>query len=192
VSIEKEDEKRKRFNFNKPYSCVSMYYGTAAEYFSTGPVAWTKPMIVWLDYDYRLSDSVLADIERVLEKARPGSLLVVTVDADPPPARERRRELGKELDFKRLFRFAERKIANLNKNGLADVYHALATADIESKLRKARPDCRWHQIFNFRYKDGARMLTLGGLIVDAEFEERMEACRFEDLPYFKSGTEPFR
>lgn len=191
ISIEKEGEKRKRFNFNKPYSCVDMFYGTAAEYFSDGPVAWTKPMIVWLDYDYRMGDAVLADVERILEKALPGSLVVVTVDAEPPPARERRRELGKELDLGKLVRFAKRTNAGLNKDGLADAYHAYATADIESKLRRARPDCKWRQIFNFRYSDGTRMLTLGGLIADAVIDKKVQACSFAELPYFKSAAEPF-
>lgn len=190
-SLEKEETKRRRFDFNKPYSCVRMHYGTAAQFLSSTKVHWGYPAIVWLDYDYRLDQSVLADIDRVIEKARPGSLLLVTVDADPPPGRERRGVLRKELELDKLLQFAGGHIGKLGGAGLADAYHGYATTEIESKLRRARPDCSWQPLFNFRYQDGAKMLTFGGLVIDSEVGRRVGACRFDELPYYRSGSEAF-
>jgi hypothetical protein len=190
-SIEKEKDKRRRFDFNKPYSCVKMFYGTAGEYFASTQVRWSRPSIVWLDYDYRLKNSVLADIDRVVEKARAGSLLIVTVDAEPPPARELREVLDPEIDLRKLLGFVGGRVGRLGGDGLAGAYHTYATAEIESKLRRARPGVHWRQLFNFRYADGHRMLTFGGVLVDPSVEKRLENCHFEELPYYQSGEAPF-
>ena len=191
VSIEKEQAKQRRFDFNKPYSCVRMFYGTAAQFLESQRMRWNRPTIMWLDYDYRLSHSVLADIDRVVEKVKPGSLLLVTVDADPPPGRRMRVELGAELEWDRLIEFVGGKLRSLGGGGLADAYHRYATDEINAKLRRARPECKWEQLFNFRYDDGSRMYTFGGLVVDSEVDRRVGNCRFDELDYYRPGNESF-
>lgn len=191
ISVEREEEKRRRFDFNKPFSCIRMYYGTAAEFFSSQEIDWDRPTILWLDYDYRLDGPVLADIDRVVEKVQPGSLLIVTVDADPPEMRERRRVLDAELELSKLLTWVNGKVSRLGNWGLAHAYWGLATANLESTLRSTRPQCRWYQLFNFHYQDGHKMLTFGGLLVDEGMKKAIKQCRFDELTYIRTGKDAY-
>jgi hypothetical protein len=192
TSVEIEREKRNRFDFNKPYSCVRMFYGSAAEFLGSHKMRWSTPSIIWLDYDYRLGDSVLADIHRVIDKAPSGSLLLVTVDAEPPDLDERAEILGEDIDLDWLLEWVEgEKLFRLGGWGLASAYHGLASASVESRLRKGPGDRLWRQIVHFHYADGHRMLTFGGVIVDPADLGSFDRCNFDDLEFFQSGAEPF-
>jgi hypothetical protein len=191
TSVEKEHQKKPRFDFNKPFSCIKMHYETASSFFSSSAVNWNRPMIAWLDYDDRMSSSVLADIDRVVEKAAPGSLVVVTVNAHPPGARERVTTLESEIDLRQLLHWADGSVTSLSNWKLARAYRGMATSNLESTLRKVRPDCRWHPLLNFHYSDGPRMLTFGGLLVDSGVKKVLKQCRFDELPYVRHGEEPF-
>ena len=191
TSVEREVEKQQRFDFNKPFSCIRMHYGTAADFLSSTDMNWKRPAIIWLDYDYRLNGSVLADIDRVVEKALPGSLLLVTVDAEPPPAQKRGYELEQELNLSQLLHWADGSATALGKWNLAEAYWGMASSNLESTLRRVGSDCHWHQLFNFHYKDGHRMLTFGGLLVDSRVKKVIKQCRFGELSYVKRGKDPF-
>src|SRR5205085_262730 len=82
VSIEHEVDHKPRFTLNKPFDCVKMLWGESSE--KLAEVDWSRPTIVWLDYDYRLKQSVLTDLDQIVDKAKHGDCLLVTVDADPP------------------------------------------------------------------------------------------------------------
>ncbi len=193
TSVEIEKEKRSRFDFNKPYSCVRMYYGSAAEFLGSNRMRWSTRSIIWLDYDYRLDDSVLADIHRVIDRAPSGSLLLVTVDAEPPDLAEREKTLRDDIDLDSVLEWVDGgKLFRLGGWGLAGAYHGLATASIESRLRKGPGDRLWRQIGHFHYADGHRMLTFGGVIVDQADLDSFERCNFDDLEFFREGADPFR
>jgi hypothetical protein len=189
TSVERERDKRPRFDFNKPFSCIDMYYGTAAEFFISERIDWDRRAIIWLDYDYRMDGTVLADIDRVAESARPGSLLLVTVDAQLPKANERQKLLEEELELSKLLEWVGGKMSRLGDWGLAHAYWGHAKTNLESTLRKRRPECKWHQLFNFHYQDGHKMLTFGGLLVDEEVKKVIKQCRFKELPYFRPQAE---
>jgi hypothetical protein len=80
---------------------------------------------------------------------------------------------------------------SLARWGCADVQRqVLADALIEDFGN--RPDqARLHQLFDFRYADGARMQTFGGIVLIPALERTLEACRFEDLDFIRvAGTDP--
>ena len=68
----------------------------------------------------------------------------------------------------------------------------VATNRIHTTLGRTRTDCRWEQIFNFHYQDGARMLTFGGVIVDGDTEDAFRKCHFDELLYYSRTDEPFQ
>jgi len=192
ISIEKEIEKRERFLFNRPFSCVKMHFGTAGEYLSTN---WrrSRRSIIWLDYDYRLDNDVLADIDRVIERAASGTFLAITVDADLGRSRDIWPDIDRELGLDRLPGWVDGKRRSLMGWGLARAYLEIADSSLRATLQRARPGWRWHQVLHFRYADGARMLTLGGVLVSPDPGEsaRFEACRFDQLPFYRPGADAF-
>jgi hypothetical protein len=79
-SIEQEIQKKPRFEFNRPLNCIEMLYGPSKSMLLDPRIPWQDaPAVVWLDYDKSLNLEKLADCERVLTKARHGTMLLVTV-----------------------------------------------------------------------------------------------------------------
>jgi len=58
----------------------------------------------------------------------------------------------------------------------------------------ARPDglISFSQLFNFSYKDGAQMLSLGGMVCDPATKEKLEASRIESIDWINREQEPIR
>jgi hypothetical protein len=54
----------------------------------------------------------------------------------------------------------------------------------------ANEKVRYRQLFHFRYKDGAQMLTVGGVLYREADEQKCRACAFEALPFIRGGPEP--
>ena len=50
----------------------------------------------------------------------------------------------------------------------------------------------FHQIFNFHYSDGAKMLTVGGVLLDEGQTALFEGSSLKGLFYVRTGDEPFR
>lgn len=49
----------------------------------------------------------------------------------------------------------------------------------------------YKQLFNFLYKDGADMMTIGGIIYSQEDESKYEAANFEELEFIKQDVENY-
>lgn len=188
-SIEHDVENEQRFTFNVPYDCVTMLFGPARERLIDVP--WHEaPAVVWLDYDYPLSTAVLADIDRVLERVRSGSMLLLTVDADPGEVIQgRAQRLDKELEE----HAPQARDEQLSGWRIAEHYFRVLGEYVPDALQTARgDDLRFEQLFAFRYKDGHRMATYGGVLYSPDDQELLDACRFDELPYVvPAGTESF-
>ena len=173
VSIEWDRENDFRYEFNKPFACIEIVFGSTHDVLPTLKIFQERPVIVWLDYYGSLSDAVLGDVQEVITKCKPGSALIITLN-------------GKALiDAESVAQFE----SNLSARNRPPSYRNYSPSD------KAQPDkfaeiCRQvltmrlqavcsdrnavnheiglRQIFNFRYKDGVRMLTFGWIFPNAE------------------------
>ena len=47
---------------------------------------------------------------------------------------------------------------------------------------------KYNPLFNFRYEDGAKMLTVGGIFYEARDEASFKQCKFENLEFVRSDT----
>ena len=81
LSIEKDVEAEACFRFNRPYKCIRLKFATSTGVLPT--LDWNKKTILWLDYDDRLNTSILGDIATTCLRASSGSLVVVSVNAQP-------------------------------------------------------------------------------------------------------------
>jgi hypothetical protein len=87
-------------------------------------------------------------------------------------------------------------LQSLRGRGLAKVYRRILQNRIRETLRLRSLGCppseSWdmQQIMNFRYADGAEMITLGWLIYRKDDEESLSKCKFKCSPYFKEGDDP--
>ena len=76
------------------------------------------------------------------------------------------------------------------KWGLAAVQRRILNSVAEEALDGRGDGTRFEQLFNFRYADGAQMLTWGGILVSPWMQEAFAQCRFEDLEHVSRDDQP--
>jgi hypothetical protein len=185
TSIEKEIPPD-RFQFNRPFGGIVVEPGTSD---TVLPKLTFRPhSIVWLDYTGKLSLPTINDLVYSAGRLGSGSVLVVTVNADPETEiLKRRATVVKKVGAKRVP--ATLTDASLAKWGLAELYRNILWDEASQAMRN-RPDAaRFEQLFNFRYADSTRMLTWGGVIVADSDRQAFSDAKFDDLEFVKTGAD---
>jgi len=204
VSIEREIEHRKRFEFNRPYACVDIIFDEVSNVLDS--IEWDSRCLVWLDYDGKLELSVIADLRQLVQNASSGSLISISVnvEADRPPSNIIN---VKEQDEWRLNEFEQKVGENLLPVGLsgADLrgklygkqcWEVLNSTVIDQLVKRngrpgERPDSILSkQVFHFRYSDGVPMLTVGWLLYSSADSPKAEQCNMTG-GIFRSDSTPF-
>lgn len=180
TSIEHDFSGRERYEFNRPYGEVDVLIGSAGA--RLRDVDWTGLRIVWLDYESALNEDVLGDVAQISQRLQPGSVLIVSVNAEPArPMNTRLETLAENVGEWRVPPGATD--ATLAKWGWADAQKRILADALTSEM-SGRLDSAWlHQLFDFRYADGARMQTYGGIILIPALERSLVDCRFDDLEF---------
>ena len=193
VSIEHDVEHKNRFEFNRPYRCITLEFGDSNDILPSLP--WNVRTITWLDYDYKLEQGILTDVGFVCASSPSGSIILVTVDARPDAYKKRVSSLKSRIEETRIPNGLHD--ADMAKWGTAEVYRTIITNEIDTTIKERNGGLErgsrflYKQLFNFHYADGAKMLTLGGILYN-EREAKLEAkCGFENFDFVKTGKEPY-
>ena len=195
VSIEKDIENRRRFKFNRPFVCIQLRFGHSNDVLPT--INWRSRTIVWMDYDSRLSPAVFTDINHFCIHAIPGSVFLLTVDArDDRPDEDRLKLLQHRIGELKVP--ADISTPNLAQWGTAAAYHRIINNEILQRINDRNGSLQesrkilYKQLFNFRYADGARMLTVGGIIYEKRQQEVFDRCAFaKHISFIREGAEPY-
>jgi hypothetical protein len=196
TSIEQDTANKERFKFNLPFSCITMQFGKSSDVLPRLP--WKARTIVWMDYDGILDDEKLADAQHIATNAVSGSMIVMTVNAEPG-----------EADGSRVERLRERlgservppEITNdshLGSWGTARAYRNILTNELLSTVSDrngiAVSGSRivYRPLFNFQYSDGARMTTVGGIFYSEAEAPHAERCSFKDLKFVSETETAYR
>src|SRR2546429_3020654 len=82
VSVECVQAIEKRVHFNRPYGSIDIVMGDIADVIpSLSP---DRKHILWLDFNFVITKEAIDAIVLATAKLSPGSVLLVTVDAEPP------------------------------------------------------------------------------------------------------------
>lgn len=197
-SIEKQKNDKKRVEWNKPYSGITVLFGESGQHLPQ--FDFSTPTIVWLDYDGRLVGSVISDIRTVSRAASHGTVFIVSVnsqpwtpDVDKPDMLE---QVRAELTSSRIP--PKTSTRSLRGWGLSQVYRHVGDSEIRDALATAngvRPKdqrMEYEQLFNFQYADGARMTTFGGVFFQEDRKDQLTACAFDRLPFIRHNGDAFR
>ena len=68
----------RRMRFNKPYKFIKLRLRPYAQF--ACKIRTRIPYLVWLDYDYPVTDNLLLDIDGTMQRLKRGSIFLVTVD----------------------------------------------------------------------------------------------------------------
>lgn len=163
LSVEHSIDVQKRVEFNKPFDFVKIEFGEIGDFIDG--LSKDKKHILWLDYDSVISESITLDLINALGHLSPSSIILLTLDVEPPSTEENTVERWKEYYFREVGsyiglnndkkHFAKSKLLKLNVNIIKNVI---------SSAIKSRENLSFFPLFNFAYADGHKMITLGGMI----------------------------
>ena len=192
ISFEMEEEKIRRFKFNKPYNFIDVQSGLSTDILPT--LSWDTDYMVWLDYDYKISSSIIDDIDIVCDNARPGTIFLLTIDAEPKRFDEEFPENEKQKMKKRLEKLKKEIHPNYPPDtSVSDMaqknFPKLLFKIINERIRDglSLTDLSFFQIFNFIYEDSAQMYTYG--CVFERNNEKIRDTGIYDLHYISSGDQ---
>jgi hypothetical protein len=195
ISIEKDAQNSSRFDFNRPYKCIDLKFGHSNAVLSTIP--WNVRTIGWFDYDDPLDASILADVRFLCMSASPVSLFVFTVNAHPDEydeAHPRLTALTQKVGEEKVPHGVQE--ADLSGWGTATISRRIITNEIRETLNSrngALPldnQILYKQLFYFRYADGAKMMTVGGLLYERGQSSSVAKCDFDSLPFIRTDVRP--
>ncbi len=201
VSMEDREDERKRFEFNRPYSCIKIKWGDCSHILRT--FDWDKRTIVWLDYDSPGTSKHLDDIHLVSSRIRSGGMLIVTLPVDPGEFPSDESIQAKRMDTL-TGRVGKTRIPidiepkDLAKWGTARVYRRIINDEIATTIssRNAAIDrdkrVQYTQLFNFHYQDGRKMLTVGGIILNPKDSRKLNASHFGDLQFIRTNQDEYQ
>ena len=200
ISIEKRIDYQLRFDFNKPFSCVSIKYGDSTEILPQ--LSWDMRVIVWLDYDGRLTNTVMQDISYVSSCVSSGSMLIVTVNSEGYHSpwnmgiKKINKKLRSRFEYESGFTLpAGTEGKHLQGIEMANTCRRLIEEKIEITLRDRNglqtkeTQMQYRPFLNFVYRDGAQMLTVGSIFYYARDESILSKCRFKDLGFTTSKND---
>jgi len=186
TSIERDTQIQHRLEFNKPYHSIRVLMGEARD--QLPQVDWSKLSITWLDYTDVLTKDILRDLDYVVRSTVPGSIVIVTVNGGATfPLSSRldnlRQKLGDLIND-------DLNASDMNGWGPAQVERRVLQATAHSVSRDAH-GLPFRQLFNFHYADDAKMLTWGGIVTSPSLDRTIDACRFDDLGFVRTGDDAF-
>lgn len=208
LSIEDEDDndKRERFKFNCPFRCVDLRFGTSTTVLPK--LSWSERTILWLDYDQRIQNYMLKDIEFFCAKATPGSVLLVTLNANDADLDRRRKapeiqaalekqlnKLKGHLGYKKIPRGVTWQ--DLQGWGTAKLMrtiinnHISEILNIRNGVLQPNEKIKYTQLVNFHYADGAKMVTVGG-VLHQEDPSHIVNNVFGDLNFIRTDSQEYQ
>jgi hypothetical protein len=191
LSVEHSLKIEKRVKFNRPFKQIEILMESITDVIPT--LSADRKHLLWLDYDDVLQKGHIADLFLAGTYLPPGSILLVTVDAEPPGAeqdgppqwkRHFEDQAGDYLgSFTQLEDFAESHLLTVNTRILE---RAIASGLV------AR-EARFLPLFWFGYQDGHKMLTLGGMIATDSEIRKVEGSTLPRANYYRGdfSGEPY-
>lgn len=211
LSIEADAGSQLRFKFNRPFSCINFEFDHSYNVLPT--LKYDQKDIIWLDYDGFLENYMFEDIDTIISNVQMGSVFLISFNVEPPRAsicddekkdptkmKEKMRNLLEEVNVRlsgRLNIAEEMKPGNtesiLKDWNFAKKCKLLIDEQIQKSIKnradRESKSIHYQQLFNFHYSDGAKMLTIGGIIYDKVIAPNVVACSFTDLPFVKSDED---
>lgn len=192
ISIEGQTTAATRAEFNRPLACIDLIVGKTTDVLPKIEFE-NKPHVVWMDYESRVDPGVLNDVDEIVGRTKPGSILIVTVNADRIDDDEKREEWLSELGTDRpepANPQTRRQYALLSYRVLRDRIDA-ALHD-RNAGNPAERSMEFRPAVHFVYADGQQMLTVGGGLIGGSDRDRWNSSRIEELGFVREGEEPFR
>ncbi len=194
ISIERDTSSKSRFEFNRPFKCVKLDFRNSYEVLAE--LTWIKKTIIWLDYDGQLNKDCLSDIAEFFSKASSGSVFIISINAEFDKS---------SADSFKNFEDAIGKenmpigvtLKDFRGAGANLILRKIINNQIEKTLSARngvllpQQKLNFKQMLNFQYADGAKMLTLGGVIWKNSQATILQKNPWDDLSFVRTSDQPY-
>lgn len=191
LSIEHDINLEGRVRFNCPFKCVEIKIDSSTDIIPT--LSQDLRYILWLDYDEPVTDSILNDVYLAGSQLSCGSILLITVDTEPPSKESDEPSASKtyfEIEAKKYLGlvdigdFAERNLPETSKRVIVNALKGGMSG---------RKEIEFLPLFYFLYADGHRMMTFGGMIGSEPEKRKLNSINKEGAIYLRMGmdNEPY-
>jgi len=211
TTIEADPTAEARVKFNKPFDCIKVEMGFSTAVLPNLEIG-KHPDIIWFDYDGVLKDFVRVDVRALAASAAPCSIIMVTLDArwkalvetvDAVEAPNPEEYEALALPEKIVLLTGDKRFLNTDLTGdnLAETYRQSMQAEIEKAITERNRELiergeanqiHFRQLFNFRYKDQAEMMTVGWLIYSENDTAGVAAAAFNKMDFYSDDKKYFR
>jgi hypothetical protein len=189
----------KRMRFNKPYKFIKLKLGALSKHIPG--ISSLEKLFVWLDYDRALDLEMLQDLQGMSSRLAPGSLLVVTTDARPKLPKdefelegmssEERESLTQQTYSEWFSQYTASAIPEdmASRFHVAPLFYEVILERIRQTLNRRGEGLRLIQLFNYFYRDGAPMFTVGGMIGTDRHEQELRRAGVFDHRFVRHGPD---
>lgn len=191
MTVEYDHDITKRVAFNRPYATIDIRMSPIGDVIPE--LSRALRHVLWLDYDSCVTSSMLQDMVLAGHHLSDGSLLLVTIDAEPPkgmssPSAAAAYVSEQSGDYLPVD-FDESWCAPSRRAGtILEIAGRAIRSGVAPNGRRFLP------LFKFVYADGHEMVTVGGIVGGAREEKVVEACDWSEAPYVRRTlkAEPYR
>ncbi|HTV49192.1 MAG TPA: O-methyltransferase [Phycisphaerae bacterium] len=186
LSVEISSAIKKRVEFNKPYGNVEVRIAPISKVIPE--LSRDRKHILWLDYDTVIRADYARDIVSALSSLTTGSLLLTTVDVEPPGKEDTGPKQWQEHFATEVAEYLPRghDSTTFAKSNMVKLNTQILD-NIISRGMRSRSEAEFCRIFNFVYKDGHTMLTVGGMICTPDEKRRLSAAGLENTIYYRTS-----
>lgn len=176
ISIEKDKSEQDRYEYNAPFHFIEQHFGNSSEVLPR--LNLSRKCIVWLDYSDSLDDYHLEDITTLAANLLPFSIILITlnhdnrnyiVDKQRKTLKDIYNEMSERLGPEKLSQF---EIRDMKTNILPGVFRKIIRNDIISVLNRRK--LSFVDLYSLQYRDSAKMMTFGGIIMPAGKEIKVK------------------
>lgn len=191
LSVEIDDKIEKRIKFNKPFSLVDTHIGPIGD--KIGELSPDRQHILWLDYDCVVNEEIIQDVVAATAQLSVGSILLITLDAEPPPGEGAIQWREYLIDEVNDYLPQPNEPSDFSPQALPKVYVNVLKKACSSGLA-GRHDVKLLPLFNFEYADGHKMLTIGAMIGGESELRKVRGSRLVETRYYREcfESEPLR
>lgn len=195
INIESNEIDKKRFEYNKPFSNIELMWGKSTDVLPL--IDWSGKKIIWLDYDQSLQSYMFEDMETVFHSLEEGSFFFTSCNSLMTRYFNSKLGLHDEVKFRAEFsRYSpfhlnSAMMTNANSPFLVRTMFLSTINSILGNRNLAIPDSNMHFVFLqlvfIVYKDGAPMVSIGGVLLRRSQLKKFSKSSFLGLPYIRTS-----
>ena len=196
TSVEGDHAVQKRVEYNCPYKLIDIVHDDITAQIAR--LSRDRHHVLWLDFDSLLTAEMLDTVQLAATQLSAKSILLITVDVEPPGRPEDGLTKWNPTNWMRYYReeagahfWRGIRKSDFAREALPTTNARILRAVIEEGLDNR--EASFIDLFSFLYADGHKMLSVGGMIGMEEDARQLSLLNRKQLPFLRDDitSDPF-